>query len=64
MTRFHFEVWAPKGERALCTFDYEADAWRMVDEREHVVPGLRVEIVTTTTRRKQVERREQRSIAA
>lgn len=56
MTRYHYEVWAPKGDQPLCKFDTADMAWDFADRRAPVVPGLRVQTVITTVRRLETER--------
>lgn len=52
MTRYWFEVYAPKGDKPLCRFDTESAARAFREERQHVVPGLRLFCaVETITRR-------------
>ena len=50
-----FEIWAPKGDTPLLTFDTLSGARTWVADRKHVVPGLRVFEVQITRRELIVE---------
>lgn len=52
MTRIIYEVWPPKADKPLLTFESRRDAIQYVTDRAKIVPGLLIfEAVTTTTRR-------------
>lgn len=53
---YHFELWAPKGAAPICIYDDAEAAWRAHDERQHAGINVRLEIVTTITRRALAER--------
>ena len=54
MTRTLYEVWPPKGDRPLLTFETRHQAIQYVEDRARIVPGLLIFEATTTITRREI----------
>lgn len=54
MTRTLYEVWPPKADRPLLTFEARHHAVQYVTDRAKIVPGLLIFEATTTTIRREI----------